>query len=60
LALGFRLHRTNGSHHIFVHRHVDGLRLNLQTDKGGQTQIYQLRQLLKAMETNGLRLEDGA
>ena len=50
--------RTSGSHHIFVHRHVAGLRLNLQPDKGGQTKIYQLRQLLEAMETNGLRLED--
>jgi hypothetical protein len=47
-----------GSHHIFVHREVAGLRLNLQPDRNGQMKMYQLRQLLDAMETNGLRMDD--
>ena len=57
-ALGFALDRTRGSHHIFVHREVAGLRLNLQPDRNGQMKMYQVRQLLDAMETNGLRLDD--
>ena len=57
-ALGFMLDRTRGSHHIFLHRRVPGLRLNFQPDKHGQMKIYQLRQLLDAMETNGLKLDD--
>jgi predicted RNA binding protein YcfA (HicA-like mRNA interferase family) len=57
-GLGFELDRTRGSHHIFVHREVAGLRLNLQPDRNGQMKMYQLRQLLDAMETNGLRLAD--
>ena len=57
-ALGFELDRTRGSHHIFVHGEVPGLRLNLQPDRNGQMKIYQLRQLLDAMETNGLKLND--
>jgi predicted RNA binding protein YcfA (HicA-like mRNA interferase family) len=32
-GLGFELDRTRGSHHIFVHNAVPGLRLNLQPDK---------------------------
>lgn len=57
-ALGFELDRTRGSHHIFVHRRVAGLRLNLQPDRSGQVKMYQVRQLLDAMEMNGLRLDD--
>lgn len=57
-ALGFTLDRTRGSHHIFEHDRVPGLRLNLQPAKNGQAKIYQIRQLLDAMETNGLRLDD--
>jgi predicted RNA binding protein YcfA (HicA-like mRNA interferase family) len=57
-ALGFELDRTRGSHHIFVHREVPGLRMNFQPDKGGQMKVYQVRQLLDAMEMNGLRLDD--
>lgn len=57
-GLGFALDRTRGSHHIFVHGRVPGLRLNLQPDKSGQAKMYQIRQLLDAMETNGLRLDD--
>ena len=58
VALGFELDRTRGSHHIFAHRRVSGLRMNFQPDKHGQMKLYQLRQLLDAMETNGLRLDD--
>ncbi len=58
IALGFTLDRTRGSHHIFEHRRVRGLRLNLQPDRNGQVKMYQVRQLLDAMETNGLSLED--
>jgi len=57
-ALGFELDRTRGSHHIFVHCEVPGLRLNFQPDRNGRMKMYQLRQLLDAMETNGLRLDD--
>ena len=57
-SLGFRLDRTRGSHHIFEHDRLANLRLNLQPDKNGQAKIYQIRQLLDAMETNGLRLDD--
>lgn len=57
-GLGFELDRTRGSHHIFMHSEVPGLRLNLQPDKSGQAKMYQIRQLLDAMETNGLRLDD--
>jgi len=57
-GLGFELDRIKGSHHIFVHREVPGLRLNLQPDKSGQTKMYQIGQLLDAMEVNGLKLHD--
>lgn len=57
-ALGFELDRTRGSHHIFSHKSVNGLRLNLQPDRSGQMKMYQIRQLLDAMEQNGLHLED--
>jgi len=52
------LDRIKGSHHIFVHGEVPGLRLNLQPDHNGQMKMYQLRQLLDAMEMNGLKLDD--
>ena len=57
-ALGFELDRVSGSHHIFVHREVSGLRINFQPDRNGQMKMYQLRQLLDAMEINGLKLDD--
>ncbi len=43
-GFGFRLDRTRGSHHIYRHRL--GLMLNLQPDRSGQAQPYQVRQLL--------------
>ena len=57
-ALGFALDRVSGSHHIFVHREVPGLRMNFQPDRNGQMKMYQVRQLLDAMEMNGLKLDD--
>ena len=57
-ALGFELDRIRGSHHIFVHGEVPGLRLNLQPDRNGQMKMYQVRQLLDAMEMNGLKLNE--
>ena len=57
-ALGFQLDRVSGSHHIFVHGEVLGLRMNFQPDRNGQMKMYQLRQLLDAVEMNGLKLDD--
>jgi predicted RNA binding protein YcfA (HicA-like mRNA interferase family) len=55
-ALGFRLDRVNGSHHIFVHDGC-GVMLNLQ-DVKGKAKPYQIKQLLQIIEANDLRLED--
>ncbi len=54
LALGFRLDRTAGSHHILVHPDIREL-LNLQ-DFGGEAKPYQVRQLLKLVEEYNLVL----
>lgn len=53
-ALGFRLARVNGSHHIFQHPFVAEA-INLQ-NVGGQAKPYQIRQVLKIIEDNGLSL----
>ena len=55
MALGFRLSRQEGSHHIFVHGDIKEL-LNLQ-ESGGEAKPYQLRQMLKLVERYNLRLE---
>ena len=55
-AIGFRLARVNGSHHIFVHPGIPEL-LNLQ-DVSGEAKPYQIRQFLRLVERYGLRLED--
>ncbi|MBN1102467.1 MAG: type II toxin-antitoxin system HicA family toxin [Deltaproteobacteria bacterium] len=55
-GFGFRLSRTEGSHHIFVHAEISEL-LNLQ-EVGGHAKVYQIRQLLKLVERYSLRLED--
>ncbi len=57
-AFGFRLDRTNGSHHILVH---DGVRelINLQNLRG-KAKPYQVRQLLDLVELHDLQMEDGA
>ncbi|MDR3586019.1 MAG: type II toxin-antitoxin system HicA family toxin [Desulfosporosinus sp.] len=51
---GFRLARINGSHHIFVHPEVREL-VNLQ-NVNGMAKPYQIRQLLKLVELNSLRM----
>jgi predicted RNA binding protein YcfA (HicA-like mRNA interferase family) len=55
-AFGFRLSRTSGSHHIFVHSGIFEL-VNLQ-NVSGQVKPYQIRQFLKLVEKYDLRLED--
>jgi len=53
-AYGFRLDRTNGSHHIFIHTGIKEL-LNLQ-DVNGMAKPYQIRQLLKLVEMYSLKI----
>jgi predicted RNA binding protein YcfA (HicA-like mRNA interferase family) len=55
-AFGFRLARTDGSHHIFVHPEVAEL-VNLQ-DVHGQAKPYQIRQFLKLVERYRLEIGD--
>jgi predicted RNA binding protein YcfA (HicA-like mRNA interferase family) len=55
-AFGFRLSRTRGSHHIFVHDAIPEL-VNLQ-NVNGHAKPYQIRQFLKLVEKNNLLLED--
>jgi predicted RNA binding protein YcfA (HicA-like mRNA interferase family) len=54
-ALGFRLVRISGSHHIFTAAGVREL-INLQ-EVGGQCKPYQLRQILRLIERYNLDLE---
>ena len=53
-GFGFRLSRTDGSHHIFVHPDIPEL-VNLQEVKG-QAKPYQMRQFLKLIERHSLKL----
>ena len=55
-GFGFRLSRTKGSHHIFIHSQVREL-VNLQNVRG-QAKPYQIRQFLKLVEQYDLELED--
>ena len=55
-AFGFRLVRTSGSHHIFVHPDLPEL-VNLQ-NVAGQAKPYQIRQFLRLVERYNLRLGD--
>ena len=55
-AFGFRLSRTKGSHHIFVHPRIREL-VNLQ--EVGKAKPYQVRQLLEIVERYDLELEAG-
>ncbi|MBN2220523.1 MAG: type II toxin-antitoxin system HicA family toxin [Kosmotogaceae bacterium] len=55
-GFGFRLSRTEGSHHIFVHSDIPEL-LNLQEVKG-QAKPYQMRQFLKLVERYSLKLKE--
>ena len=56
-AFGYRLSRTKGSHHIFVHPRIKEL-INLQ-EVGGKAKPYQVRQLLDIVERYNLTLETG-
>ncbi len=56
-AFGYRLARTKGSHHIFVHPKIKEL-INLQ-EVGGKAKPYQVRQLLDIVERYNLPLEMG-
>lgn len=55
-GFGFRLARTEGSHHIMVHPEVPRP-LNLQAVHG-QAKPYQVRQFLKLVEQYDLLMED--
>ena len=54
-GFGFRLSRTSGSHHIFVHPMVKEL-VNLQ-NVNGQVKPYQIRQFMELVERYALNLE---
>jgi predicted RNA binding protein YcfA (HicA-like mRNA interferase family) len=54
-ALGFRLARIEGSHHILIHPAVREP-LNVQ-DVQGQAKPYQVRQLVQIIERYNLHLE---
>ena len=55
-GFGFRLSRTSGSHHIFMHKSVKEL-VNLQNVKG-QVKPYQIRQFMDLVERHSLDLEE--
>ncbi len=55
-GFGFRLSRTDGSHHIFVHPDIPEL-VNIQEVKG-QAKPYQMRHFLKLIERHSLKLEE--
>ena len=57
-AFGFRLSRTSGSHHIFIHPDIPE-QINLQSVKG-QAKPYQVRQFLKLVERYNLTLKKDA
>jgi predicted RNA binding protein YcfA (HicA-like mRNA interferase family) len=54
-GFGFRLARTAGSHHVFVHPEAVEL-VNLQEVKG-EAKPYQIRQFLQVVERHNLQLE---
>ena len=53
---GFRLARTEGSHHIYQHDHI-AEQLNLQ-EVGGEAKPYQIRQFLRLVERYDLRMKE--
>jgi len=52
-AVGFVLMRTRGSHRLFGHPDLPGLRLNLQPVRG-QAKEYQVKDLLRTIEQEHL------
>jgi len=55
-ALGFRLNRISGSHHIYIHPRVPRP-MNVQV-VGKDAKPYQVRQLRDIIAEFGLRLEE--
>ena len=55
-AFGFRLDRTNGSHHVFGHPLLP--RPFPVQDVRGQAKPYQVRQFLKLIEMYNLHLDE--
>jgi predicted RNA binding protein YcfA (HicA-like mRNA interferase family) len=55
-GFGFKLSRTDGSHHIFARPDIPEL-VNLQNVKD-EAKPYQIRQFLKLVEKKDLKLED--
>lgn len=55
-AVGFRLDRVKGSHHIFIHEQIPEI-VNLQKVKG-EAKPYQVRQLVKMIEKYNLQIEE--
>jgi predicted RNA binding protein YcfA (HicA-like mRNA interferase family) len=54
-AAGFELKRTKGSHHIFIHPHINQL-LSLQPGPGGHAKPYQIKEFLSYFKDYDLRL----
>ena len=54
IAFSFERDRQSGSHRVYRHRALR-LRMNTQPE-GSKAKLYQIRQLLNLVETNGLRL----
>lgn len=54
-ALGFRVSRVRGSHHILIHERISD-QLNLQ-DARGEAKPYQIRQLLGLIRQYDLELK---
>jgi predicted RNA binding protein YcfA (HicA-like mRNA interferase family) len=55
-GFGFKLSRTDGSHHIFTRPDIPEI-VNLQ-DVKGQAKPYQIKQFLKLVEKHNLKLEE--
>jgi hypothetical protein len=55
-GFGFKLSRTDSSHHIFTRHDIPEL-VNLQ-DVKGQAKTYQIHQFLKLVEKHNIKLED--
>ena len=55
-ALGFRLARRRGSHHIFVHPKIREI-INIQ-NVSGKIKRYQLKQIARIVEKYGLTVAD--
>lgn len=55
-ALGYRLDRVSGSHHIYEHPEASRP-LNLQ-NVGGKAKAYQVRQFLRDIEEFHLTMQD--